>query len=89
MFDIKAIDFEPIVETIQRGLFNEMMRRWDTAIDRSIINYIFSEKADIKKASEDLGFEEDFIKMRIIHIISHYDSLCNFANHESFSRRGR
>ena len=89
MFDIESIDFEAIVEAIQRGVFNEMMRRWDTATDRAIINYIFSEKANIKKVSEDLGYEEDFIKTRIIYIVSHYDSLCNFANHESFSRRGR
>ena len=50
---------------------------------------MFKEKADIKKTAEDLGFDEEFIKNRIKRIVSKYDVLCDFSNHESFSRRGR
>ncbi len=89
LFDEDFFDFESIIEAIHRGAFNEIVRRWDIGTDRSIIGYMFKEKADIKKTAEDLGFDEEFIKNRIKRIVSKYDVLCDFSNHESFSRRGR
>ena len=80
---------EQIVSAIHKGEFNEMIDQWSYGTDRAIINYMYKEKADIKKAADYYGCEEDFIKNRIRYIVSSFDKLNENQNHESFSKRGR